>query len=249
MNGPCPVCVLVKLSRIDPEGAVSAAIGFGVICARTVGGGRPGHPAALHEPLRNAQARGDCEAHSRGDAGVMSAAPLWLVVKEPGKPARALYVSLDAALDEMIGPGVLVDTFRFDSSGIHAYCDDDGLAKGLPHNFHRGGNPIVGSVVFSQTDSAGEEDVGFESEEEARAFALDLNGHVMPGVEPHCECGWPRPLIALTDTTGERVPDSIVPIYACPECGSAYAPIEIPKEVAARIVGEIVATLAKARGT
>lgn len=104
---------------------------------------------------------------------------LWLVVKEPGKAARVTRMTIDAALAGMIGPGVLFDVFRFDASGIHGYCDDDGIAKGLAHNFHRGNDPIVGGVVFSRCDAGGD-DIGFVDRAEALAFATDLNRRVMP---------------------------------------------------------------------
>lgn len=30
----CPVCLLVKLAPVDPEGAIAAAIGLGVLCSK-----------------------------------------------------------------------------------------------------------------------------------------------------------------------------------------------------------------------
>ncbi len=34
----CPVCILVAHAAHDPEGAIAAAIGFGVICTRAAEG-------------------------------------------------------------------------------------------------------------------------------------------------------------------------------------------------------------------
>lgn len=37
-----------------------------------------------------------------------------------------------------------------------------------------------------------------------------------------CACGWPRPLIAITDATG-RYPDGSLRVsYDCPQCGRVH---------------------------
>lgn len=43
-----------------------------------------------------------------------------------------------------------------------------------------------------------------------------------------CECGWPRPLIAVTRTDGEKPTEDLYVVYDCPQCGCAYVTGERP---------------------
>jgi hypothetical protein len=55
-----------------------------------------------------------------------------------------------------------------------------------------------------------------------------------------CTCGWERPLIALTTTDGTDPPWHVFPVCVCPQCGHVHTPSNIPIELAARIVADLV---------
>ncbi len=64
-----------------------------------------------------------------------------------------------------------------------------------------------------------------------------------PSDDPHCLCGWKRPLIALSTRSGSLPPEDVFPIYLCPQCGAAYCPTQIPTDVAAQFVDDLRAQL------
>ncbi len=101
---------------------------------------------------------------------------IWVVLKKPGEPAHPAQLDPNALGDwgALLGlqPDDCLGWFRW-SEDVHAYCDDEGLLKGLPTNFMRGADPIAGPVVFSRLE--GDADVGFGDEAAATAFAATFN--------------------------------------------------------------------------
>lgn len=55
-----------------------------------------------------------------------------------------------------------------------------------------------------------------------------------------CECGWRRPIISVTTTSGRPPPDDVIPVYNCPCCGASYVPEEIPEHLARRVIRDLV---------
>lgn len=51
-----------------------------------------------------------------------------------------------------------------------------------------------------------------------------------------CECGWRRPMIALTTVDGTQPPTNVVPAYPCPQCGRFHIAAEVSDKDAERIV-------------
>lgn len=96
-----------------------------------------------------------------------------LVHKRPGAQAEVLKTLPNLeSLNKLLDGGYLCHIRM--TPDIHGYVDDEGLLKELPLNFYLNGEPIVGPAIFSKIDGGGDER-GFDSEEEATAFALFLN--------------------------------------------------------------------------
>jgi hypothetical protein len=62
-------------------------------------------------------------------------------------------------------------------------------------------------------------------------MASDEPSPIAPKV---CECGWPRPLIAVTLANGAIPTEDLRVRYDCPQCARPYLCGEISRELAAK---------------
>lgn len=102
-----------------------------------------------------------------------------LVVKMPGHKPAIVYGSTRTALDSLIhGTPVVCFRGRFPFGELVAWCDDDGISKGLAVNFARptDGAEIRGPVVVTsmQMTKDGPDWAGLSTEQVA--WALDVLG-------------------------------------------------------------------------
>jgi hypothetical protein len=95
-----------------------------------------------------------------------------VVHKRPALPAEVVEIESTLAAFRALLDGGSLCAVKL-TPHIHGYVDDEGLLKELPLNFVLRGEPIVGSVVFSRADAAGD-DVGFEAED-ALQFCEAIN--------------------------------------------------------------------------
>lgn len=97
-----------------------------------------------------------------------------VVVAEPGKDPRVVMIedTLEA-LQALVGG--MIEAVRdrpLNAIGAHLYVNEEGLLQGLaPNRYTVGGGVLVGPIVVSKVDHAGEE-IGLTEEEARKAVTL-----------------------------------------------------------------------------
>lgn len=61
----------------------------------------------------------------------------------------------------------------------------------------------------------------------------------MTNGQKQCACGWRRPLLFATTTTGEQPTEDLLLGYLCPCCGAGYVAADVPEEQARKILAAL----------